>query len=121
MLPSKPSTESAPSPKEQKPLPTRSCLLFVVLDVPNHQTKSMEQTTYRLRKLGRKPGVIPPAWTLTKLTEHGGDSDQYTVHRDSHGYHCTCMDNIARREPTGTHCKHVSALTALGLLGDDLA
>lgn len=113
------------STKATGPAPTRSCKLFAVLEIPNDKTRMIETTTYRLKKMPRAPGIIPPTWRLTKLTEAGGDSEVYTVHREQHGsqivWHCTCMDALARRTNTGDLCKHASALQAMGLFGDDLA
>lgn len=116
-----PSTPSDAPPKAISPGFVRSLALFVVLNIPNHSTRMMENTTYRLKKLPRRPGVIPPSWQMTKLTESGCDGETYTIHRDNFGWHCTCASGTYRHQNTAERCKHCDCLIAAGLMGDELA
>ena len=60
---------------------------------------------YLLRRLDTDPEVAKAAWRLTNR-----DGEEYDVHRDKHGLHCTCPDGIYRREGTSEPCKHARAL-----------
>lgn len=72
-------------------------------------------TEYTVVCLDPSPDVAAPAWRLTQA-----DGSAYDVALTQHGPVCDCSDFVWRRDgrdPKG--CKHVAALTAVGLLRRD--
>ena len=55
------------------------------------------------------------AWRL----RNRGNGRTYDVAESDHGPECDCGDAIYRRDGTGASCKHIRALSALGLIALD--
>jgi hypothetical protein len=70
-------------------------------------------TNYTIRRIPCDPDAALQAWRLRKR-----DGTHYNIARTEHGPTCDCPDWIFSRDgldPRG--CKHILALTVVGLLG----
>ncbi len=109
-----PSTPSADSTDTTKPPPRRSCRLSGNLLTLAVGTKT---THYRLEEIPSHPLCGRPAYRLTKLLPDGAPSSRaYEVILTQWGPNCDCGDETFRHQNTADHCKHISALRALGKL-----
>ncbi len=103
-----PSTPSAGPPATGAKC-SRSYMVFVAIKDDNGST------TYRLDRMN--PGKVAiRAWSMTKLTEAGGDSDVRHIHQDRYGWHCTCEAGVYHKPKTNVDCRHVAALVDAGII-----
>jgi hypothetical protein len=89
--------------KPARPKPSDVCRLELVIRGDRYVARPIpnpDGRAYRLRRL---------------------DTDKtYDVAEGEHGPTCDCADAVYRHDGTGTFCKHVRALSALGLITLDV-
>lgn len=68
---------------------------------------------YHVEVLSADRRVADAAFTLTKVEKDGSSGNEYTVHSDRHGTHCTCPDFVWRKN---RNCKHITSLRETNLL-----
>lgn len=104
-LPNSGNSETPPEPE----VSGRACLWLTI--ERSRQRGKPVKTAYRLEFLESDPSIGAPAWRLTKT-----DGECFDVILRPNGAVCDCPDFVNRRQNTFKGCKHVAALTAVGLM-----